>query len=304
MTGLLKYNYFYTQLFSIAVAYWASLAFGLLRNRLLMLSFWIVLMGGIVIPSIHLSIAPWFILYGSLFLFGQIRNLRKAIAWVFCLGITSGMAILFHPSTSGMIAISYNDGGLGMNPLMRPGLIFSSLALMGYIGIGYSYFKEKDFFEFVKKNAGLIAICAVIGLQMAAWAFLKRGSWYAVKKHSYVLAIELSFWIYAGFKDSQWGTRYFGRVSQRAWVGIGAILAFIFQWPFFHYPIDQSVLFQYRDKWISSKVFTAGQFRQPPASPELTPSQRYYLAMGVLGGSLDASLRMFLEESSQSQLKK
>lgn len=310
ISGILRYNCYYPQLISIALAIWGSLAFKRFRGQPVRVALFTFLFCGFILPNVHLSAGLWFFAFGALILFLESKGIKQFLSLITPLVFATAVALKLNPSVTRMVRISEANGSLEMKPYMPREYGYGSaaaVALPVFLLLIWQLFRilrnQPDRLErakaLLRQNAGFLAIVAVIAGQ-ALLLFFNQGSIYAVKKHIFVLATEtlISLTILLAnllpvthqVKSKEPSLEHPAPHVTRSWQfllpALSLCLTFMAQVPFYTYHIDQKEVIALRNQLIKSKVFKdqpPPEKRQYPNYPNINASQQLYLAIGVIG---------------------
>jgi hypothetical protein len=284
----IRIHFFYTQLFSSVLALAGQVL--LLRSRL---SAWSVAMvtvavGAVLLPCFHLQPALWFLVTGYFVAIARTQNLRSVLAMTGTFSVLAAGALAINPAVSTMVQIAANNGDFGV----RPGLPATTLiaCLWGSLLVAVVLtvwrfrhrLKTNDWRVLVERHSGLLAIVLLAGLQMAALLLLQRGSYYAVKKHLYFVALEFAVLIVTLVGPARQEQVSSRRPASILWT-LFIVVLFCAQQPFLTYSVPQGEVLRYREMLLPWRHRFAASERRYPQFRRFTPAQNLYLAIGVLG---------------------
>jgi hypothetical protein len=288
ITAHIRIHFFYTQLFSCVLALAGQVL--LLRSRL---SAWgvamvTVIVGAVILPCFHLQPALWFLLTGYFVAIARTPNRRSALTMTGAFTVLAAGALAINPAVSTMVQIAANNGDFGVRPNLSP------VTVIAYLWVGLLVaavltvwrfrhrLKTNDWRVLMERHSGLLAIVLLAGLQMAVLFLLGRGSYYAVKKHLYFVALEFAVLIVTLVGPTQQEPIASRRSTGILWTLFVAIL-FWAQQPFLTYSVPQREVLRYREMLLPWRHRFAANERRYPQFRRFTPAQNLYLAIGVLG---------------------
>jgi hypothetical protein len=283
-----KIHFFFTQLFSAVLALAAQVL--ILRSKLSARGVAIIsiVVGAVFLPCIHLQPALWFLVTGYFVSIARTQNRRSALAMTGAFALLAAGALAMNPAVSRMVEISANNGAFGV----RTGVSLNSLtaclwsSLVAAIILTVWRFRRRlmtnDWRVLVERHSGLLAIMLMVGVQLAILLLLGRGSYYAVKKHLYFVALEFAVLITTLVGPSQQEQISAKRPASILRTLFIAVL-FISQQPFLTYSVPQNEVIRYREMLLPLRHRFAASERKYPQFRRFTPAQNLYLAIGVLG---------------------
>jgi len=290
----IRIHFFYAQLFACVLALAGQVL--LLRSRL---SAWSVAMltvvvGAVLLPCFHLQPAFWFLLTGYFVAIARTQNLRSALAMSGTFSVLAAGALAINPAVSTMVQIATNNGDFGVRPQLSAATLIAclwgSLVVVAVLTVWRfrRQLRTNDWRALVERHSGLLAIVLLAGLQMAVLLLLRRGSYYAVKKHLYFVALEFVVLFVTLVGSSRQELTSSRRSTSILWT-LFIVVLFYVQQPFLAYSIPQREVIRYRDMLLPLRHRFAANERKYPQFRRLSPAQNLYLALGVLGYPADTA---------------
>jgi hypothetical protein len=289
LRGHIQGNYFFAQLAGTVIAITALAALQLFEWDVTLGSLTIVLLGGVVLPNIHLLPAMWFTLAGLIHLYLTAKNWRMAFVQCAFVSITNlllwrgsaGAKMVSDSNTNGWFLIRFTQlSDHGTYLAIGLGVVFwgLSLALLTHLrpnALAASRWR-------LAHLAGLFAVCLLICLQSAMYLVLHVGSVYSIAKWLYLLGTEMAvlligvrwrvFPLISDFSETR---------SQLANIGC-FVLLFLSQGPFLSTPYDQTTLMRLRGRLLALRLDPGSEQRSYPQFPSLGYDQNYYLAIAIM----------------------
>jgi hypothetical protein len=306
LPGHVVQNFFFAALFGTVLAIGAFTLLEHIRSTRVGVLIGIIIVGGIVLPNVHLAPAVWFISSALLFIFFEEINIKLAVLKCIVVG---GITTFFLMQTEGatMIQHSQNNGwfvtrlgnitldGASVAIVLSIVLLLVLVALLIRIRNGGAGTVRQRLAPY----SGLLAVCGLICLQGSLHVFLNQGSVYAVVKYSYLLVIEVA----ALVASIRWPS--IGRVEE--WFNrnpdssriLAVLLLFVAQMPFVDVSYDQTTLMKYRERLLEIRDSIDYGRHQFPQFSGLGLTRNYYLAVAVMRIPRDAAMAEWLKRDGQ-----
>jgi hypothetical protein len=304
LSGHIRYNYFYPQLFSTVAALAFFYVLDSYEQQTISALVLIVVVGGIILPNLHLIGALWF---STAALIRTLTVTPSGVTWRRAGRIAAGAAILLavwklSPAVSSMIEISGNNGEFDIASGAESASIIYTLFGVGALLLASAVVVELRkgglLWGVVYRHSGLIAILGLGLSQVVVWSFRQAGSPYAVLKYAYILAFEICSTV--AYLAAETDAPTARQLKPMALLGLTAFF-FLLQDPFLNYTIDQGPLIRFyaglNSKW---QELRSVQPRRYPQFPFFSIPQNYYLAISALRYPRDAITENWALNTSNS----
>jgi len=316
LPGHIRYNFFYAQLFGTVLAIACYILLRKLKAGEISTYLFVVLVGGIILPRVHLVPALWFNLAALIYLVFTADWRAKTAGNAAALSVVVGLLGLLNPSVLAITRMSY---GFNQDFNIRWGTVRSWTPVVGLlclalmvVALGSVRLVRKaqgSWRAILAQHAGLASILTLVSFQVALGVVMHRSSIYSACKYTYILCVELSVFVSWVFAEEYRGAdnRLSGESillpQKSAWVAVAAGLLFMSQQPFLEFVYDQSQLILMQEGLAGYHKANPGAERRYPQFQSFPPPVNYYLAIGVLEIPRDArTMGWFLERHATGEV--